>query len=48
MNPDKDLRDMKANPTRVKITGSIFVNKNLGVFMHNRQTAYSNEIKIGL
>jgi len=39
---------MKADPTCVKIIQSIFVNKNLLVFMRTRQITYSSEMKIVL
>ena len=38
-NRDKDHGDMTQNPTCVKITQSIFMNKKLLVFVSTRQTA---------
>ena len=37
---------MTQNPTCVKITRSIFMNKKLLVFVSIRQTAKSNELKV--
>ena len=37
-NQDKDHGDMTQNPTCVKITRSIFMNKKLLVFVSTRQT----------